>query len=324
MPSSTLTVRPQHNHTFDDGNPLAEKHTRWAAILTAAMMVIEIVCGWLFNSMALLADGWHMSSHALAMGLSVLAYTAARRLANNRRFSLGTWKIEVLAGYTSAVLLVVVAVLMLFQSVERLFAPTPIHYSEAIAIGVAGLAVNLICAWLLRATPDHGHGHGHGHGHHHGHGEDLNLRSAYVHVLADAATSVLAILALVGGLLWGAAWLDPLIGIVGAGLVAAWAYSLLRETGKILLDAEMDNPLVEEIKDTLAHSGYKLTLTDLHLGRIGKGKYHCILALSSPDATLTPERVRQLLRAHNALVHITVEISHPTPTVVLFRQNDLV
>ncbi|CAI0977168.1 CDF family Co(II)/Ni(II) efflux transporter DmeF [Serratia quinivorans] len=319
------TLHREHSHVFDDGNPLAERNTRWAVILTASMMVIEIAGGWMFNSMALLADGWHMSSHALALGLSVLAYSAARKLAKDRRFSLGAWKIEVLAGYTSAVLLVLVAALMLFQSVERLLDPSPIHYNQAIVIGIVGLGVNLACAWLLRGGGHDHHHHDHGHGHTHDPHQDLNLRSAYIHVIADAATSVLAIVALFGGKLWGASWLDPLMGIVGAVLVAAWAYSLMRDSGKILLDAEMDAPVAEEIRQELADSGHVLAITDLHLGRIGKGKYQCVLALSSADNALTADRVRQLLAVHQELVHITVEINRPplAQGVVLFRQNGL-
>src|SRR3546814_495834 len=198
--------------------------------------------------MALLADGWHMSSHALALGLSVFAYAAARRYAEDRRFAFGTWKIEILGGYSSAIMLLAVAGLMLFQSVERLFSPSEIHYNQAISIAIAGLLVNLACAWLLRE--DHGHHHAHhageGTAHHHHHHRDLNLRSAYLHVITDAATSVLAIVALLGGKLWGAAWLDPLMGIVGAVLVTMWAQGLLRETGRVLLDAEMDTPVVNE------------------------------------------------------------------------------
>ena len=248
MPSSFSVEECRHSHAFDEGNPLAERNTLWAVVLTAVMMVAEIIGGWMFNSMALLADGWHMSSHALALGLSVLAYGAARRFAHDARFSFGTWKIEVLGGYTSALLLVLVAGLMFYQSVERLIAPTPIHYNQAILIAAVGLAVNLACAWLLRD----GHGHDHHHANHehetHAHHHDLNLRSAYLHVVADAATSVLAILALIGGKLWGAQWLDPVMGIVGAGLVAVWAYGLLRDSGKILLDAEMNAPVVAEIR----------------------------------------------------------------------------
>ena len=248
MKSSSFLDGWSHTHVFDEGNPLAERNTLWAVVLTAVMMVAEIAGGWMFNSMALLADGWHMSSHTLALGLSVLAYGAARRYAHDTRFAFGTWKIEVLGGYTSALLLVLIAGLMLYQSIERLIAPTPIHYDQAIAIAVVGLLVNLVCAWLLKD----GHGHDHHDGHPgqetHGHHYDLNLRSAYIHVVADAATSVLAILALIEGKFWGASWLDPVIGIVGAGLVAVWAYGLLRDSGSVLLDAEMNAPVVSEIK----------------------------------------------------------------------------
>lgn len=324
MSSPAQVIQHDHSHIFDDGNPLAERNTRWAVILTASMMIIEIAGGWWFNSMALLADGWHMSSHALALGLSVLAYSAARKLAQDRRFSLGTWKIEILAGYTSAVLLSLIAGLMLFQSAERLLNPSPIHYNEAITIGILGLAVNLLCAWLLRSGHHHGHAHDHNHHHSHSDGQDLNLRSAYIHVIADAATSVLAIIALFGGKLWGANWLDPLMGILGAILVAAWSYSLIRDTGKILLDAEMDAPVAEEIKEVLVQSGYSMIITDLHLGQIGKGKFHCVITLRSAEPLLTADRVRQLLSVHEELVHITVEINRPSLAgVVLFRPNDL-
>ena len=300
----------QHSHVFDEGNPLAERNTLWAVVLTAVMMVVEIVGGWTFNSMALLADGWHMSSHALALGLSVVAYSAARRFAGDTRFAFGTWKIEVLGGYTSAIFLVLVAGLMLFQSVERLISPTTIHYDQAIAIGVIGLLVNLACAWLLRG----GHRHGDGHEHvHEGHGaqgqhHDLNLRSAYMHVVADAATSVLAIVALFGGKLWGASWLDPVMGIVGAALVAVWAYGLLRDSGRVLLDADMNAPVVKEIREVIEASPIKATLCDLHVWRVGKGKYACIVSLATAQ-DVDPDYFKQQLRIHEELVHISVEVN---------------
>lgn len=212
MPTSTPIADWRHTHIFDEGNPLAERNTRWAVVLTAIMMVAEIAGGWVFNSMALLADGWHMSSHALALGLSVLAYGAARRFAHDQRFAFGTWKIEVLGGYTSAIFLVGVAALMLYQAIERLIAPIPIHYEQAIALAGVGLWVNLACAWLLKDGQAHHHAHDHAHDRPHGHSSptrhhrDLNLRSAYLHVIADATTSVLAMVALVGGKVGGANW----------------------------------------------------------------------------------------------------------------------
>lgn len=309
MQTSTRLESWQHTHVFDEGNPLAERNTRWVVWLTAITMVAEITGGYVFNSMALLADGWHMSSHALALGLSALAYAAARRYARDPRFAFGTWKIEVLGGYTSAIFLLGVAVLMLVQSGERLLAPTPIRYEQAIAIACLGLLVNLICAWLLKGGQVHHRHHADDHrGHHHHHHDDLNLRAAYLHVLADAATSVLAILALIGGKLWGADWLDPVMGVVGAGLVARWAYGLLRASGRVLIDAEMDAPLVAEIREAVAAGPTPAEILDLHVWRVGKGKYACILALAVEDA-LEPEAVRRRLRAHEELVHITVEVN---------------
>ncbi len=317
---STTHTAPHcaQSHRFAGTNPLAERSTRKAVILTVAMMVVEIVGGWTLNSMALLADGWHMSSHALALGLALFAYRFARRHAGDVRFTFGTWKVEVLGGYTSAMLLLGVAGLMAFQSVERLFSPKPIHYQEATVIAVVGLLVNLICAWWLRDSHghhhghDHGHGHGHGehdHAHHHGHA-DLNLRAAYLHVVADAATSVLAIVALVAGMHWGVTWLDPIMGIVGAVLVTAWAWGLLRSTGGVLLDAEMDAPVVAEVRQVIAELPHAIDIADLHVWRVGSDRYACIVSLVTA-ADIDADTVRNALQIHEELVHITVELQRP-------------
>jgi cation diffusion facilitator family transporter len=307
-----------HVHVFDQTNPLAERSTRLVMWITAAMMVVEITAGWFYNSMALLADGWHMSSHAVAIGLSAFAYSAARRYAHDARFAFGTWKIEILGGFASAIFLLGVAALMVFGSVERILSPQPIQYQEAIAIAVLGLLVNIVCALILGKAHNHDHGHSHGHGHahdhhDHGHGEhqDLNLRSAYIHVIADAATSVLAIAALAGGWLFGWSWLDPLMGMVGAVLVAIWAKGLIVDTGKVLLDREMDHPVVEEIREVVeAHdAGGPLTrVTDLHVWRVGKNVYACALSVVTQDPLLTASQVRAQLAVHEEIVHSTIEI----------------
>ena len=302
-------TRWQHEHVFDSGNQLAERGAKAVMWITLVMMVIEIVGGWWFNSMALLADGWHMSSHALALGLSAFAYAAARHYARDSRFAFGTWKMEILAGYTSAILLVCVAIVMVVSSVERLLSPQPIHFQEAIFVAGVGLAVNLLCAYILGgARHDHDHGHDDQHEHHQ---HDLNLKSAYLHVIADAATSVLAIIALAGGWLYGWSWLDPLMGIVGAGLIVIWARGLIADTGKVLLDREMDHGVVEEIREVIAKdfSDGGATLADLHVWRVGKSAYSVALVVVTHDHTLTPDQVRSALQIHEELVHVTVEIN---------------
>jgi cation diffusion facilitator family transporter len=301
-----------HDHIFDEGNYAAERGTRAVMWITAAMMIVEIVAGLWFNSMALLADGWHMSSHAVAIGLSAFAYAAARRYSVDPRFAFGTWKIEVLGGFASAIFLLGVAALMVFGSVERIFLPQSIHYKEAMIVATAGLLVNIVCAIILGRAHDHhapgAHEHGgHGHQEHH---HDLNLKSAYVHVIADAATSVFAIVALAGGWFYGWSWLDPVMGIVGAVLVALWAKNLLSETGKVLLDREMDHPVVEEIREAVetGPDAGETRIADLHVWRVGKQSYACAVSLVTHDAALTPQRVREQLAQHEEIVHATVEI----------------
>ena len=304
-----------HDHVFDEGSHAAERGTRAVMWITAAMMIVEIIGGWWLNSMALLADGWHMSSHAVAIGLSAFAYAAARRYARDPRFAFGTWKIEILAGFASAMFLLGIAALMVVGSVERIVSPQPIRYQEAIFIAAVGLLVNIVCAMILHGAHDHHHHthhdeHRHDSHEHHDRHHDLNLKSAYLHVIADAATSVLAIIALTGGWIYGWSWLDPIMGIVGAVLVALWAKKLIAETGKVLLDREMDHPVVDEIRDVVEtglNTG-ETRIADLHVWRVGKRSYACALSIVTHDQNLTANRVRERLAVHEEVVHATVEI----------------
>lgn len=306
-----------HNHHFGNGNAAAERGTRLVLWITVATMLIEIVAGWWFNSMAVLADGWHMSSHALAIGLSAFAYRAARKYAHDPSFAFGTWKIEILASYTSAIFLLAVGAAMVFESLERLWAPQTIHYPEAMAVAALGLAVNLVCALILGQAHEHGHGHDHHHEHdhgashhHHHHHDDLNLKAAYIHVATDAATSVLAIAALAGGWMFGWNWLDPVTGLAGATLVALWAKNLIMQSGRVLLDREMDHPVVDEIRQVIAAlpAEGETQISDLHVWRVGPGAYACALSLLTHDDKLTALHIREALAVHAEIVHATVEI----------------
>jgi len=325
--NSTRYPDLEHTHHFDSGNRSAEKGTQIVMWISAGMMVIEIVFGWLFNSMSLLADGWHMSSHTLAIGLSAFAYASARRYASDARFAFGTWKIEVLGGYTSAIFLLAIALLMFFSSFERIYQPQAIQYLQAIAVAILGLMVNLVCAYILFKF-----GHEHHHRHHHAHehddehskhdthtspaneklGHDLNFRAAYLHVLADAATSILAILALCLGWIYGWDWLDPVVGIFGAVLIAVWSKNLIQETSRVLLDCEMDHPVVLQIKTLLQELPINggLDLVDLHVWRVGKESYSCAIVLVSQDKHLVPNGIKKELRKIKQIVHSTVEIHH--------------
>jgi cation diffusion facilitator family transporter len=274
--------------------------------ITAAMMIVEIVAGVMSHSMALLADGWHMSTHVIAFLITALAYYFARRHAANERFSFGTGKIGVLGGFTSAVILSIVAFLMAGESGRRLFVPLTIHFNEAIGIACIGLLVNLSCAALLSGAHHH-ESHDHGDGHHHHH--DLNLRAAYLHVLADAFTSLLAILALTGGKFFGWAWLDPVVGLVGSGVVFSWAYNLMRDTSGILLDCTpLSSDLPEEIRRTI-ESDKDSIVTDLHVWQIGAGKFAAIVSIVA-HAPRTSDDYRDRLREHSELVHVTIETQH--------------
>jgi len=310
METKVILENLSHSHSFDDTNQRAKKNTLYATILTFVMMIVEITAGIIYNSMALLADGWHMSSHALALGLSFFAYVMATKYQNDIRFSFGTFKIEILGAYTSAILLLVVAFFMAYHSIERFLNPVEISYKEAIFVAVIGLIVNLVCAWLLKDDHSHHHHHDHHHDHHHEHHHDMNLKAAYLHVVADALTSVLAIVALIGGMFWGVTWLDPIMGIVGSILVFVWAIGLIKQSGKVLLDANMDNPVVGEIIEVIENSKVKATITDLHVWGVGKGKYSCILSLDV-EGDIEADYFKKELQIHEELVHITIELHKP-------------
>lgn len=292
-----------HDHVFDAGNPLGERRTRWVVALTASMMCVEIAAGWFFRSMALLADGWHMSTHAAALGIAALAYRLARRYAGDGRFAFGTWKIEVLGGFASGVVLVMVALFMAVASVERLLDPLPIRYDQALVVAALGLGVNLASAWLLRQRPaDHAHGpHGR---HHHA---DLNLRGAYLHVLADATTSVLAIAALLGGRIFGWRWLDPVMGLAGSVIVTVWAVALLRETSRVLLDREMDAPIVRRLREALESDG-DTKISDLHCWRVGRARFACAVSVVAA-VPQSAQEYRRRLHALEELAHVTIEVA---------------
>jgi cation diffusion facilitator family transporter len=289
-------------HDFVPDFSHAERRTRIVIGITAAMMVVEIAVGLMSHSMALLADGWHMSTHVIAFLITAVAYYLARRHAANARFSFGTGKIGVLGGFASAVTLAIVALLMAGESVHRLFTPLTIHFNEAIAIACLGLLVNLGCAVLLG---DHDQNSGGGSAHY----RDLNLRAAYFHVLADAFTSVLAILALTGGKFFGWAWLDPVVGIVGSGVVFSWAYSLLRDTSGILLDrTPPSSDLPDQIRRVVESDGDSL-VTDLHVWQVGIGKFAAMISVVAHQPK-SSDSYRELLREHDELVHVTIETQH--------------
>ncbi|MDP2170077.1 MAG: CDF family Co(II)/Ni(II) efflux transporter DmeF [Rhodocyclaceae bacterium] len=305
----------QHGHDF--GTPAedrAERRTRWVVGLAFAAMLVELAAGFLTGSMALLADGWHMASHVGALGIAAYAYRFARRHAGDARYTFGTGKVTALAGYSSALFLGAVAAWMAWESVGRLYAPVTILYTEAMLVAVFGLVVNLASAWLLDhdQAPHHGHAHaahdhGHDHSHHHEH-VDHNLRAAYLHVLADALTSVLAIVALGGGMLFGWAFLDPLMGIIGAFVVGRWAIGLARDSAGVLLDAEEHGHVAEEIRRTIeAEADHEIA--DLHVWRIGPASRACILSLVTHEP-LAIEQYRQRLAGIHGLDHLTIEINH--------------
>lgn len=306
-----------HDHFFLGSDHQRNERKVWLVIaLTASMMLVEIVAGTLYGSMALVADGWHMSTHAGAMLIAVLAYRFARRHAGNPRFTFGTGKLGDLAGFASAVLLALVALLIGWESLVRLTQPIHIDFNQAIAVAVVGLGVNLVCAWLLK--DDHAHHHHHGHEHHHsndehhapGKGRDNNLRAAYLHVLADALTSVLAIVALLLGRSYGWSWADPAMGVVGALVIARWSWGLIRDSGSVLLDAAAEGQDVrQEIREAMAPTGSQVT--DLHVWQVGPGHFAAIVSLMAREPR-EPAHYKALLAHIHELSHVTVEVQRGT------------
>lgn len=311
MIEATTRLASPHEHVFLGDNHERNERRTWLVIaITGTMMVVEITAGSFYGSMALVADGWHMSTHAAAMLIAALAYMFARRHARNRRFTFGTGKLGDLAGFASAVVLALIALLIGWESLLRLHNPVVINFPQAIIVAVAGLAVNLLCAWLLRDDHPHHHGyshHGHDHGHHdHAIALDNNLRAAYLHVLADALTSVLAIVALVLGSLYGWNWMDPAMGIIGGLVIARWSWGLIRDAGGVLLDyVPADDDLPDEIRDAIETDGDEIT--DLHVWQLGPGHHAAIVSVCS----LNPQPVdtyKAKLAAIHDLSHVTVEV----------------
>jgi cation diffusion facilitator family transporter len=318
-----------HDHVFlGETHEQNERRTWFVVALTVVMMVGEITAGSLFGSMALLADGWHMGTHAAALGIAGAAYMLARRQSRNARFAFGTGKFGDLAAFASAIILGMIAVQIAYESVLRLISPVSIDYREAIAVACLGLAVNLISAFLLRDSHDHHHGHGHVHAHdhnhdeyhnhddhdhdhhdhHHGHGphhRDNNFRAAYVHVMADAATSLLAIGALVIAMYSGFNWTDPAVGIIGSIVIASWAYTLIRDAGSVLLDGSVDKRMEGTIRSRLEAGDDRVT--DLHVWQVGPGHCAAVISLVS-DAPLQPAIYKERLVGIKGLSHVTVEV----------------
>ncbi|RAU23413.1 cation transporter [Paramagnetospirillum kuznetsovii] len=292
----------QHAHKYFGGNEeAAERRTLIVVGLTVVMMVAEIAAGTLFNSMALLADGWHMSTHAGALGIAAFAYGFARRHAEDGRFTFGTGKVGVLGGFASAIILGIVALLMVWESASRLTETQTIGFDEALWVAVIGLVVNLVSALILG-----GHGHEHHHDHHDHDHHDHNLRAAYIHVVADAVTSVLAIMALLLGKYLGWWWMDPVMGLVGAAVIAKWSWGLMAQTGAVLLDHNDDRELEEEVRAAIEGDADN-RLTDLHLWRIGTGHWAAIVSVVTHEPR-PPEHYKRLLAPVHELSHITIEV----------------
>jgi cation diffusion facilitator family transporter len=296
----------QHRHRYNIEDGHGERNTRRVIVLTLSMMIIEIAAGYWFGSMALLADGWHMGTHAVALSITAFAYYYARRHSDNPNYSFGTGKVGVLGGFTSAVVLAVIALLIGVESVQRLVSPQPIRFNEAIAVAFVGLVVNVISAFLLQEK----HSHLHGHGHDHEHTEkfrDHNLRAAYFHVLADALTSVLAIIALFTGKAFGWIWMDPIMGIVGALIISRWSYGLLVDTGKVLLDRDVNQEAIAEIR-AIIEADSDNRVSDLHVWRVGSHHLSAVISIVT-HYPKSPDHYKNLLEEYDEIAHVTVEVN---------------
>ncbi len=341
--SKSLDFAAEHSHVFLGAGHEKNERKTWAVIaLCSVMMIVEIVGGSIFGSLAVVADGLHMSTHASAMLIAALAYRYARKHAQDRRFVFGTGKLGDLAGFTSAVILAMIALLIGYEAVARFLSPVPIHFSEAIPIAVVGLMVNVVSAWLLSGEEHHGHGHSHSHGHGHAHdlihappaggsgkishpselvfeyagsgdehhhgldARDHSFRATYIHVVADAAVSVLAIFGLLLAKTFGWMWMDPVAGIVGALVIANWSYGLIRDTGSILLDASSSGTMDSRIRGVVESAGDKLI--DLHVWRVGPGHFAAVVAIVSGSPERGTSYYHRALRRFKGLSHITVEV----------------
>jgi cation diffusion facilitator family transporter len=297
----------QHSHSFGQEHVKeAEKYTIIVICITALTMILEITAGILFGSMALLADGVHMGTHTLALGIAAFSYYYTRKHANDKRFSFGTGKVNSMGGFSSALLLIVFAFSLIWESVERLLSPVEIQFNQAIVVAAAGLLVNIISAWILsRPHTASKHSH-HDHSGHHGHThQDHNLKAAYLHVIADALTSVFALVALFAGKIWGLVWMDPLMGILGAILVSRWAWGLLNETSGILLDCQAPEENQAIVRKIIENDDDRIS--DLHIWTIGESLYAVNVSIVT-DSPQPPSNYKRLLSKHKEFAHITVEV----------------
>ncbi len=297
-----MSFPTRHQHNFSSHNSQGEKRTFYVLLLTIITMVVEIVAGTIYGSMALLADGWHMGTHAAAFGITLFAYRYAKKHAESERFSFGTGKVSVLGGYTSAIALGIVALLMLVESVHRLFNPQAIQFNEAIIVACIGLTVNVVSMFLLG---DHHHDHDSDHNHKHGeHHHDHNLRAAYMHVLADTLTSLLAIVALLFGKFYGWNWLDAAMGMVGAFVIAKWTMNLMKQTSPILLDENIDQDYRDSVTETLTPYA---SVTDFHMWKVSGHHYSAAITLES-NSDKTVSEYKQMLAKFDKINHLTLEV----------------